>query len=162
MRRKADAPAVAKRGGVRRFRYSCATSSSMTPSSPAAHAAALWAGLNLLLMLVLSVRVVRIRRAQRIGLGHGESPELERAIRAFGNASEYVPAALAALILLAVLNVAAGFVHVLGLTLTVGRIAHAVGLSRSGGATLERSTGVVATWLVYLVAAVLLVVYAVP
>ena len=37
--------------------------------SPAAHAAALWAGLNLILMLVLSVRVVRIRRAQQIAAG---------------------------------------------------------------------------------------------
>jgi uncharacterized membrane protein YecN with MAPEG domain len=113
-------------------------------------------------MLVLSVRVVRIRRARRIGLGHGGDPELERAVRAFGNASEYVPAALAALILLAVLGVSPGLVHALGLTLTIGRVAHAVGLSRSGGATLARSVGVIATWLVYLTAAVFLLVYAVP
>ena len=130
--------------------------------SPAAHAAALWAGLNLILMLALSVRVVRTRRAQQIGLGHGESPELERAVRAFGNASEYIPAALAALVLLAVLEVSPGLIHALGLTFTVGRIAHAVGLSRSGGASLGRTVGVIATWLVYLTAAVFLLVYAIP
>jgi uncharacterized membrane protein YecN with MAPEG domain len=128
----------------------------------AAHAAALWAGLNLILMLVLSVRVVRIRRGRRIGLGHGESPDLERAIRAFGNASEYVPAALVALALLAVLGAPPGLVHALGLTFTVGRIFHAVGLSRSGGASLPRTVGVLATWLVYLTGAVVLLVYAVP
>jgi uncharacterized protein len=130
--------------------------------SPAAHAVALWAGLNLILMLALSVRVVRTRRAQQIGLGHGESPELERAIRAFGNASEYIPAALVALVLLAVLDVSPGLIHALGLTLTVGRVAHAVGLSRSGGASLGRTVGVIATWLVYLTAAVFLLVYAIP
>jgi uncharacterized membrane protein YecN with MAPEG domain len=130
--------------------------------SPAAHAAALWAGLNLILMLVLSVRVVRSRRTRQIGLGHGESPDLERAIRAFGNASEYIPAALAALVLLTILDVSPGLIHALGLTLTIGRVAHAVGLSRSGGATWERTVGVVATWLVYLTAAVFLLVYAIP
>lgn len=134
----------------------------MTPPSLAAHAAALWAGLNLILMLVLSVRVVRLRRARRIGLGHAGDPELERAVRAFGNASEYVPTALLALILLVALDVSPALIHALGLTLTMGRIAHAVGLSRSGGATLARSVGVIATWLVYLTAAVFLLVYAVP
>ena len=129
---------------------------------PAVHAAALWAGLNLILMLVLSVRVVRIRRARQIGLGDGGSAELERAIRAFGNASEYIPAALVALVLLAVLQVAPGLIHALGLALTIGRIAHAVGLSRSGGASLARTVGVIATWLVYLTAAVFLLVYAIP
>ena len=129
---------------------------------PAAHAAALRAGLNLILMLVLSVRVVRIRRARQIGLGHGESPDLERAIRAFGNASEYIPAAVAALALLTLLDVSPGLIHALGLTFTIGRVAHAIGLSRSGGATWERSVGVIATWLVYLTAAVFLLVYAIP
>ena len=134
----------------------------MTAPPPAAHAAALWAGLNLILLLVLSVRVVRIRRKERIGLGHGDNPELERAVRAFGNASEYIPSALVALALLALLAAPAGLVHALGVTFTVGRVAHAVGLSRSGGATLPRAVGVIATWLVYLTAAVVLLVYAIP
>ncbi|CAN7562692.1 MAPEG family protein [Phenylobacterium sp. LjRoot225] len=129
---------------------------------PAAHAAALWAGLNLILMLVLSVRVVRIRRTRRIGLGHAGNPDLERAVRAFGNASEYIPAALLGLGLLALLNAPAGLVHLLGLAFTLGRIAHAVGLSRSGGASLPRTVGVITTWLVYLTTAVILLVYAVP
>lgn len=128
----------------------------------AAHAAALWAALNLVLMLVLSVRVVRLRRGLQIGLGAGESPELARAIRAFGNAGEYVPAALLALGLLALLNAPPALVHALGLTLTVGRVAHAVGLTQSAGASLGRAVGVLATWLVYLTAAVVLLVYAIP
>ncbi|HEY2356194.1 MAG TPA: MAPEG family protein, partial [Phenylobacterium sp.] len=53
-----------------------------------AHAAALWVGLHLLLLLVLSVLVVRQRRKHEVELGHAQIPELERAIRAFGNATE--------------------------------------------------------------------------
>jgi uncharacterized membrane protein YecN with MAPEG domain len=131
-------------------------------NASAAHAAALWAGLSLLLMLALSVRVVRIRRVRRVGLGHGNVPELERATRAFGNAAEYVPAALVALLLLAVLGAPVLLVHVAGLALFAGRALHAVGLSRSGGASWPRTIGMVLTFLFYLGVGVMLVFYAVP
>lgn len=130
--------------------------------TPAAHAAALWAGLNLVLMLVLSVRVVRLRRRHGVALGHGEHADLHHAIRAFANASEYVPAALVALAVLALVGAPAALVHVTGLVLLAGRTAHAVGLSRSGGASLPRAIGMVATWLAYLAAAVALLFYAIP
>ena len=65
-----------------------------------AHAAALWAGLLLILLLVLSVLVTRQRRKHHVEIGDGAVPALNQAIRAFGNATEYVPAALAGLILL--------------------------------------------------------------
>ena len=60
----------------------------MAEVTPAAHAAALWVGLHLILMLVLSVRVVRQRRLHGVQLGDAEIPELAQAIRAFGNATE--------------------------------------------------------------------------
>ncbi|MFC3068752.1 MAPEG family protein [Phenylobacterium soli] len=135
----------------------------VVPAAPAAaHAAALWAGLSLLLMLVLSVRVVRLRRRHGVALGHGEFADLHHAIRAFANAAEYVPAALVALGLLAMAGAPAALVHATGLVLFLGRAAHAVGLSRSGGASLPRAAGMLATWLAYLVAAVALIFYAVP
>jgi uncharacterized membrane protein YecN with MAPEG domain len=130
--------------------------------TPAAHAAALWAGLNLILLLVLSVRVVRLRRGNRVALGDGGHPPLAHAIRAFGNASEYVPAAIGALAVLALVAAPAALVHVIGFVLFGGRVAHGVGLSRSGGASLARAAGVIATWLAYILAAVALVFYAVP
>ena len=55
--------------------------------SPSAHAAALWVGAHMILLLVLSVLVVRQRRQHRVVIGHGDVPELIQAIRAFGNAS---------------------------------------------------------------------------
>ena len=128
----------------------------------AAHAVALWAGLNLILLLVLSVRVVRLRRKHAVALGHGEVADLNHAIRAFGNATEYVPTALVGLVVLALVGAPTLLVHVIGLMLLAGRVAHAWGLSRSGGASPPRALGVLATWLAYLVAAVTLIFYAAP
>lgn len=130
--------------------------------TPAAHAAALWTGLGLILLLVLSVRVVRLRRRHGVALGHGEHADLHHAIRAFANAAEHLPAALIALAILALVGAPAVLVHVSGVILLAGRTAHAVGLSRSGGASLPRAIGMAATWIAYLVAAVALLFYAVP
>ncbi|NNC55212.1 MAG: hypothetical protein HKO07_05785, partial [Pseudomonadales bacterium] len=50
----------------------------------------LYAGLLSILLLVLSYRVVQIRR-QGIALGDGGDLTLQRRIRAHGNFTEYVP-----------------------------------------------------------------------
>jgi uncharacterized membrane protein YecN with MAPEG domain len=127
-----------------------------------AHAAALWVGLHLVLLLVLSVLVVRQRRSHGVALGDAAIPQLTQAIRAFGNATEYVPAGLIAIAVLAMVGASPVIVHATGLTLLAGRLAHAIGLSRSGGASLPRAAGIILTWLAYIVAAVALVFYAIP
>jgi uncharacterized membrane protein YecN with MAPEG domain len=119
-------------------------------------------GLHLILLLVLSVLVVRQRRIHRVELGDGDIPQLTQAIRAFGNATEYVPAGLIAIAVLALVGAPPPVVHATGLILLTGRIAHAVGLSRSGAASLPRAIGVVLTWLAYILGAVSLVFYAIP
>jgi uncharacterized membrane protein YecN with MAPEG domain len=127
-----------------------------------AHAAALWVGLHLILLLVLSVLVVRQRRRHKVALGDGGVPSLEHAIRAFGNATEYVPAGLIAIGVLALCGASPMVIHVMGVILFAGRVTHAVGLSRSGKASLPRAVGVVLTWLGYIASAVALLFYAVP
>ena len=127
-----------------------------------AHAAALWVGLHLILLVVLSVLVVRQRRTHRVALGDGDIPQLTQAVRAFGNATEYVPAGLIAIAVLAMVGGPPVIVHATGLTLLAGRIAHAIGLSRTGGASLPRAAGIILTWLAYIVAAVALVFNAIP
>ncbi len=126
----------------------------------AGNAASLWVGLHLFLLLGLSMLVVRQRRLHRVALGDGGIPELARAIRAFGNATEYVPAGLVALAVLAVVSAPPLAIHLTGLALFAGRVAHAVGLSLDGGATLPRSVGVVLTWVAYVFAGVALLFYA--
>jgi uncharacterized membrane protein YecN with MAPEG domain len=130
--------------------------------APSAHAAAFWVGLHLILLLVLSVLVVRQRRKHGVVLGDADIPELARAVRAFGNATEYVPGGLIAIAVLAMAGAPPMVVHTVGLTLFLGRLTHAVGLSRSGGSSILRSAGVIATWLAYIVGGVALIFYAIP
>jgi uncharacterized membrane protein YecN with MAPEG domain len=124
-----------------------------------AHAAALWSGLLLILLVVLSVLVVRQRRTHRVTLGDADKPELQQAIRAFGNATEYVPAGICALAILAVVEAPAFIIHLAGLALFLGRVIHAVALSRTTGTSLGRAAGMMLTWVAYLFAAVTLLFY---
>ena len=125
-------------------------------------AAAVWVGLHLILLLVLSVMVTRQRRQHKVVIGDGGVPELTQAIRAFGNATEYVPAALIALVILALTGAAPLLIHSIGATLFAGRLLHAIGLSRTSGASWPRAVGVLATWIAYIGAAAALLFYAIP
>ena len=127
-----------------------------------AHAAALWTGLHLILLLVLSVLVTRQRRKHHIEIGDGGVPALNQAIRAFGNAAEYVPAALVGLGVLALVGAMPLLIHPIGFLLFVGRVMHAVGLSRSTGVSWLRTAGVLATWVADIALAAALLFYAVP
>lgn len=113
--------------------------------------AAIYAGLNILLLLALSVRVMLLRRAKRVSLGDGGDPELRRAMRAHGNAAEYIPAGLAGLILAALLDPAtpAWLLHASGGALTLGRFAHAIGLTL-GDLNPGRPIGMTLTWAAFL------------
>lgn len=125
------------------------------------HAAALWVGLHLILLLVLSMLVVRQRQKHKVALGDGGVPELARVSRAFANATEYVPAGLIAIVVLAVLEAPPLAIHVIGFLLLAGRVIHAVGLSNSGAASIPRAIGVLLTWIAYVFAAAALLFYAI-
>lgn len=126
-----------------------------------AHAAALWVGLNLFVLLVLSLLVVRQRQKHKVVLGDGGVPELIQAIRAFGNATEYVPAGMAALTMLAVVGAPGLAIHITGFLVFVGRVLHGYGLSTSGGASLPRTVGVILTWVSYVFAGAALLFYSI-
>ena len=130
--------------------------------TPAAHAAALWVGLHLVLLLVLAVLVTRQRREHGVFIGDGGVPALTQAIRAFGNATEYIPAALIGLAVLAIAGAGPLVIHAIGFTLFVGRMLHAIALSRSSEASLARSIGALATWIAYIAAAAALLFFAIP
>ena len=77
----------------------------------------------------LSLRVIKLRRAHTVRLrGGGGVPELEVAIRAQGNATEYIPVSL---VLLALLELGVGPaipVHTAGIALLIARLLRARGL----------------------------------
>ncbi|WP_430427896.1 MAPEG family protein [Parasphingorhabdus sp.] len=115
-------------------------------------AAGLWIGLSLFLIWILGLRVTQIRINLNIGTGHGHNPRLERAIRAHGNATEYVPGLLVGLLVVALLGYSPIWIHTLGGTLFFARLLHAHGiqdLSRPLPPT--RVAGNALTWIVTLI-----------
>jgi len=110
---------------------------------------ALYAALLALLAVALGAWVVTLRVRHRVGLGDGGQSRLTRAIRAHGNLLETAPLALL-LLLLAELTAALPVVglQATGLALLCGRLLHAAGLARSGGASPPRFVGMLLTWLV--------------
>lgn len=120
-------------------------------------AAALWVGLNALMLIYLSARVGMVRTKQKVNLGDGGNPDMVKAIRTQGNYIEYAPAAIGGLIMLALLNTSALAVHILGGVFFFGRIAHLLGLGmgvwgqgRMIGTILTMVTLLVTgVWLIY-------------
>lgn len=113
----------------------------------------LFAALNVLLMLVLLVPIPRYRRSRKIGIGDGGDAVLARMIRVHGNFVEHAPLALLMLGLLELCGLPAIWLWGFGCALLLGRILHAVGLSRSGGYSFGRFWGTVLTWLVFVLMA---------
>ncbi|MCC5867515.1 MAG: MAPEG family protein [Gammaproteobacteria bacterium] len=120
----------------------------------------LYAGLAVLVLLVLSWRVVRLRRSLRIGLGDGGNADLQRATRVHGNFLEYTPIALLLLALLEFSGLASVWLHAGGVALLVFRSLHAFGLSSSAGTSFGRFAGTLGTWLLLAALAVTAVVRA--
>lgn len=116
--------------------------------------AAIYVGLNILILLVLGYLVMAGRRRHKIVLGTAGNAEFERAVRAHANAAEYIPAGLVGIVLVALLDPAAPLwlLHGTGISLTLGRILHGVGL-HTGALNAGRMLGMVLTWASYLLLA---------
>jgi uncharacterized protein len=116
-----------------------------------------YAGLLALLLLVLSARVVALRRRHKVGIGSGDQPQLELAVRCHANFCEYVPLALVLLLTLEFSGaVATWLLHLLGMALVLGRLLHGFfGLNRSAGTSQGRFIGTLLTWLMLLIAALM-------
>ena len=103
------------------------------PGMTALNAAGFWSGLLILVLIVLSVRVVMTRRRRRVILGDGGDEVMIVAARRFGNAAEYTPVAIGALILLALTGSQAWTIHLIGAAFLLGRVVHPLGLAFGKG-----------------------------
>ncbi|SFJ77845.1 MAPEG family protein [Methylophaga sulfidovorans] len=92
---------------------------------------ALYASLCALLIVKLSLGVIAVRRQRKIRLGDGGDEELQAAIRAQGNATEYIPITLILMFLLENIVVYNWIIHLAGITLLTGRIIHAIGIKNN-------------------------------
>ena len=121
------------------------------------------AGAAALLHIWLSVRVSRLRRPLKIGVGDGGNEVLARRMRAHGNFSENMPIML---VLLGFLELATGgslWLWGAALAFVLARIAHAFGMDRPGANAL-RVGGIAISWAVLLGLAVyaILLAYQAP
>lgn len=110
----------------------------------------LYAGLLVLLLIVLAARVSLLRSKLRVGSGHGNDPQLARAIRVHGNAVEWVLPLLLVMLVAELDGANRLFLHICGVTFVFARIAHAIGLSRTLKESSGRFWGMAATWLTIL------------
>lgn len=113
---------------------------------PSLAAACLYAGVNALLMVWLSIRVVGQRRKHGISLGDGGNADAQRAIRAHGNFVEYAPMGLLLVVLTALVGAPPVAVHLLGLTLTLGRMSHAWHFVSAKPVLATRAAGMLLTY----------------
>ena len=120
------------------------------------HITGIYVALATLLVLILAGRVSTGRGGTKVGLGDGGDHELMKRIRAHANAVENLPLALLLLLMLELNQTQPLWLHVFGCVLIVGRILHAIGLSRSSKESIGRFVGTVLTWGVMLVMALLL------
>lgn len=120
---------------------------------------ALYLGLNGLIFAALSINVVRLRRKLSVSLGDGGHPELNRAIRAFGNLSEYLPVFILMLGSLELKDAPAFFLHSFGILFTIARILHPLALYEKAGKynLYCRIAGAATTWCLLVISSLWLI-----
>lgn len=107
-------------------------------------------GLLGLLLVVLSFRVIAVRRAGQVSLGTGGNPLLEKRMRSHANFCEYVPFCL---LLLGLAEAGAALptpaLQALAALLVVARLSHPFGLEGAGMAF--RMVGMIGTFTVVII-----------
>jgi uncharacterized membrane protein YecN with MAPEG domain len=115
---------------------------------------ALYAASCGLLLLVLSGRVVLVRRRTRVGLGTGGEVSLEHAMRVQANLAEYMPIAIILLLTLELNSAPPAVLHSLGGGFLLGRLMHAWGFARHSGVSFGRFWGTALSWIALLALAI--------
>jgi len=107
--------------------------------------------------IFLSVRVVRIRRQEKVGIGDANNLRLRRAIRAHGNFAEYVPLTVILTAFVEIQQFAVIIIHALCWILIIGRVIHAYGVSQEKEDYRFRVAGMVLTFTTIATSSLLLI-----
>lgn len=116
---------------------------------------ALYAGLLVVLFLVLTLRVFAARFRSGVTLGTGEDRRLLRAARVHANFAENVPLFLLALLAAELAGAPGPALHGAGGLMLLARLVHAAGMSREPDIRALRAAGAVGTVLALSLAAAL-------
>ena len=106
----------------------------------------LYAGLLTLVFLALSALVIRARFAVRVSLGDAGDKSLIKRMRVHANFSEYVPLGLVLMLCAELQGAPALAMHAMGASLFLGRLLHAIGMSRTPQIFPLRQIGVMLTF----------------
>ncbi|MGH1373328.1 MAG: MAPEG family protein [Cellvibrionaceae bacterium] len=110
-----------------------------------------------LLFIPFTLRAGLYRAKTKIYIGTGDDPELLRRVRGQANFVETVPIALILFVAMELMGASDLWLHILGGSLVVGRIAHYIGLTQLGPPVL-RVFGMIATIATILVSSVWIIV----
>jgi uncharacterized membrane protein YecN with MAPEG domain len=113
----------------------------------------LYAGILVLWFVVLSARVVDIRR-RGISFGDNGDRAITPVVRAHANFAEYVPLALLMMAFLEASRVSIYWLHALGVALVVARLLHGLALSFDWQRRAGRMVGAGLTFIVLVIEAV--------
>jgi uncharacterized membrane protein YecN with MAPEG domain len=128
-------------------------------SNAAFLAAALYVGLNLILLVLLGLNVSLNRRGKQISVGDGGDDKVTGAVRAHGNQAEWAPLFMVGLVVAALMGIPAYAIHAVGGTFTAGRVLHAFGMLSTTGVSFGRFAGSLLTLLAGLLLGAGLVVH---
>jgi len=113
-----------------------------------------YASLLALLFIGLSINIIRLRLQNKTGIGDGGHKVLAKAVRVHGNFAEYIPMALLMLGIYEVNGANPIMLHIFGAALFIGRIFHAIGLSKTIGVSKQRQIGMLSVFIVMLILAI--------
>lgn len=115
----------------------------------------LYAGILGLIYVGLAAYVIFGRFKYQVSLGDAGNENMLKRVRVHANFMEYVPIALILMILGEVEGISEITIHVLGSVLVIGRLLHPLGVLSVIPSPLGRIGGMVLTFLVIIVAAIL-------
>ena len=117
----------------------------------------IYAALLSLIFVVLSIKTIIIRRKNKVAVGDGNNPQLQRAMRVHANFAEYTPIAIILVGFVESLKYNEIIVHILLSLFLLGRIIHAYGLSKIDEDFRFRVFGMVLTFNVITIASGLII-----
>ena len=117
----------------------------------------IYAALLSLIFVVLSIKTIIIRRKNKVAVGDGNKPQLQRAMRVHANFAEYTPIAIILVGFVESLKYNEIIVHILLSLFLLGRIIHAYGLSKIDEDFRFRVFGMVMTFNVITIASGLII-----
>ncbi len=120
----------------------------------------LYAGLLTLIFLALSVLVIRERFSVRSSVGDGGNTSLIKRMRVQANFVEYAPLGLVLMLCAELQGAPAIAIHAMGLSLLIGRLSHAIGMSRTPQVIALRQLGILLTFLMLALSAITIIGHA--